>query len=108
MFNISNRTIVYEEDNKKNTSNLSAGDIVLMVVEKGTNARVIERVIDNKHKLEDIIAGKEVKEDDEDKEVEFDLLSLNTEEITVSGFVYDGEDADKTFFITAGNNYRWK
>lgn len=47
MFSISNKTVVYEEDSKKNTSNLAAGDVVLMVVEKGTNARVIERLIDS-------------------------------------------------------------
>lgn len=47
MFNISSKTVVYEEDNKKNTSNLVSGDVVLMVVEKGTNARVIERLIDS-------------------------------------------------------------
>lgn len=47
MFSISNKTVVYEEDSKKSTSNLAAGDVVLMVVEKGTNARVIERLIDS-------------------------------------------------------------
>jgi len=47
MFSISNKTVVYEEDSKKSTSNLAAGDVVLMVVEKETNARVIERLIDS-------------------------------------------------------------
>ncbi|WP_296969501.1 S-layer homology domain-containing protein [Tepidanaerobacter sp. EBM-38] len=45
MFNISNKTVVYEEDNKKSTSNLTKDDVVLMVVENGTNVRVIERLI---------------------------------------------------------------
>lgn len=58
MFNISNKTIVYEEDSKKNTSNLTSDDVVLMVVEKGNNARVIERVIGSERRnVLNIIAG---------------------------------------------------
>ena len=99
MFNISNRTVVYEEDTKKNTSNLSAGDIVLMVVEKGTNARVIERVIDNEHKLEDIIAGKKVDEDDDDdKKTTFDL-NTDGDKITVGKFVYNEKDGSKNAYV---------
>jgi hypothetical protein len=46
-FRISSKTVVYEEDEKKSTSNIRKGDIVIFVVEKGTNVRVIERLIDD-------------------------------------------------------------
>ena len=34
IFNISNKTLVYEEDNKKTTSSLKKGDLVIFVAEK--------------------------------------------------------------------------
>ncbi|WP_422444854.1 S-layer homology domain-containing protein [Thermoanaerobacterium sp. DL9XJH110] len=46
-FRISSKTIVYEEDNKKSTSNIRKGDVIIFVVEKGSNVRVIERLIDS-------------------------------------------------------------
>jgi hypothetical protein len=56
LFNISNKTVVYEEDNKKSTSNIRKGDVIIFVVEKGSNVRVIERLIDSeKAKYEDKI-----------------------------------------------------
>lgn len=58
MFNISNKTVVYEEDKKKNTSNLIADDVVIMIVEKGNNARIVERVIGSERRdILNIIAG---------------------------------------------------
>jgi hypothetical protein len=55
-FKISSKTVVYEEDNKKSTSNIRKDDIVIFVVEKGTNVRAIERLIDNeKAKFENMI-----------------------------------------------------
>jgi len=47
LFSISNKTVVYEEDNKKSTSNIRKGDVIIFVVEKGSNVRVIERLIDD-------------------------------------------------------------
>ena len=101
MFNISNRTVVYEEDTKKNTSNLSSGDIVLMVVEKGTNARVIERVIDGEHKLDKII-DKVIDKDTpakDPKDAKYDLVSIDQTKATVSGFVYNEKDAADNEYV---------
>ena len=101
MFNISNRTVVYEEDTKKNTSNLSSGDIVLMVVEKGTNARVIERVIDGEHKLDKII-DKVIDKDTpakDPKDAKYDLVSIDQAKATVSGFVYNEKDAADNEYV---------
>jgi len=57
-FSISSKTVIYEEDTKKTTSNIRNGDAVIIVVEKGSNVRVIERLIDSeKEKCEDIVGG---------------------------------------------------
>jgi hypothetical protein len=46
-YKMSGKTVVYEEDTKKSTSNLRVGDAIYMIVEDGVNARVIERLIDS-------------------------------------------------------------
>ncbi|HHW01852.1 MAG TPA: S-layer homology domain-containing protein [Thermoanaerobacterales bacterium] len=46
-YNISSKTVVYEEDSKKSTSNIRSGDMIIFVVEKDSNVRAIERLIDN-------------------------------------------------------------
>ncbi|MDI3481108.1 MAG: hypothetical protein PWQ97_763 [Tepidanaerobacteraceae bacterium] len=57
-YNISSKTVVYEEDNKKSTSNIRSGDVIIFVVEKDSNVRVIERLIDDeKAAYEDKIAN---------------------------------------------------
>jgi len=54
IFNISNKTLVYEEDNKKTTSSLKKGDLVIFVAEKGSNVRVIERLKSGESDYKDI------------------------------------------------------
>ena len=101
MFNISNKTVVYEEDTKKNTSNLSAGDIILVVVEKGTNARVIERVIDGEHGLDKIIDEviDRTKPAKDPKDAKYKLENITTKDATVSGFVYNQKDATDNEYV---------
>ena len=50
IFNISNKTLVYEEDDKRTTSSIKKDDVIIMVVEKGSNVRVVERLIDSEAK----------------------------------------------------------
>lgn len=54
IFNISNKTLVYEEDNKKTTSSLKKGDLVIFIAEKGSNVRVIEKLKSGKSDYNDI------------------------------------------------------
>lgn len=55
-FNISSKTVVYEEDTKKTTSNIKKDDIIIFVVEKDSNVRVIERLVDSeKSKYEKLL-----------------------------------------------------
>ncbi|MDN5331083.1 MAG: hypothetical protein PWP45_308 [Tepidanaerobacteraceae bacterium] len=46
-FKLENKAVVYEEDEKKSTSNIHAGDCVVFITEKGgVNIKVIERLVD--------------------------------------------------------------
>ena len=46
-YKLNDKTVVYEEDTKKSSSNIAKGDAVSFVVEDGVNVRVIERLIDD-------------------------------------------------------------
>jgi hypothetical protein len=46
-YKLSGETVVYEEDDKKSTSNLRVGDAIYMVVENDVNVRVVERLVDS-------------------------------------------------------------
>lgn len=50
MFSISNKAVVYEEDNKKSTSNIRKDDHIYFIVEKGNNVRVVKRLTDSEVK----------------------------------------------------------
>lgn len=49
-FSISNKTVVYEEDSKKSTSNIRRNDTIVFVVENGTKVRVVKRLTDDEAK----------------------------------------------------------
>lgn len=64
-YNISSKTLVFEEDTKKNTSNIVKGDIVIIVLENDS-ARVVERLIDSeKSKMEAKVDKNDGKTDDD-------------------------------------------
>ncbi|MDK2800082.1 MAG: hypothetical protein PWQ70_1701 [Clostridiales bacterium] len=46
-YKLSGETVVYEEDDKKSTSNLRVDDAIYMVVENDVNVRVVERLVDS-------------------------------------------------------------
>lgn len=100
VFKISSNTVVYEEDNKKSTSNIRKDDIVIFVVEKDTNVRAIERLIDSeKAKFENLLANGSGGTGGSTGDITFDIASSSTATIS--------DEPSRSVAVTVYADIKW-